>query len=45
MLVSALRRQLVESRKDASLFGEPRELVLKGLAGTHCRYAVNWRPA
>jgi class 3 adenylate cyclase len=40
ILVSSLLRQLVESSTDASLFSEPRELELKGLAGTHTAYAV-----
>jgi class 3 adenylate cyclase len=40
ILVSSLVRQLVESSVDAGTFGEPREIELKGLAGTHTLYAV-----
>jgi class 3 adenylate cyclase len=42
ILVSSLLRQLVESSTDASLFGGPRDLELKGLAGRHVVYAVRW---
>jgi hypothetical protein len=38
--VSSLLRQLVESSVGAATFGEPRELELKGLSGTHTVYAV-----
>ncbi len=40
ILVSSLLRQLVESSTDAALFGEPREVELKGLSGAHTVYAV-----
>jgi class 3 adenylate cyclase len=40
ILVSSLLRSLVESGVDASMFGEPRELELKGLSGTHTVYAA-----
>lgn len=40
ILVSSLLRQLVESSVDARTFGEPREVELKGLSGTHTLYAV-----
>jgi eukaryotic-like serine/threonine-protein kinase len=40
ILVSSLLRQLVESSVDASMFGAPRDLELKGLAGAHTVYAV-----
>jgi len=40
ILVSSLLRQLVESSVGAALFGEPREMELKGLAGTHTVFAV-----
>ena len=43
ILVSSLLRQLVESTTDASIFGEPHEVELKGLSGTHCIYAVEWQ--
>ncbi|HVO27125.1 MAG TPA: adenylate/guanylate cyclase domain-containing protein, partial [Candidatus Margulisiibacteriota bacterium] len=42
ILVSSLLRQLVESSTDASIFSEPREAELKGLAGRHVMYAVRW---
>jgi class 3 adenylate cyclase len=42
ILVSSLVRDLVESGTEASLFGEPRELELKGLSGTHRVYDVRW---
>jgi class 3 adenylate cyclase len=42
ILVSSLLRQLVESSADASLFSEPHEMELKGLAGLHSVYAVGW---
>jgi class 3 adenylate cyclase len=42
ILVSSLLRQLVESSTDASIFSEPREAELKGLAGRHFMYAVRW---
>jgi class 3 adenylate cyclase/tetratricopeptide (TPR) repeat protein len=42
ILVSSLLRQLVESSTDGSLFGVPRDLELKGLAGRHVVYAVRW---
>ena len=41
ILVSSLLRSLVESGVDASLFGDPREVELKGLAGKHTIYAVH----
>jgi class 3 adenylate cyclase len=40
ILVSSLLRSLVESSVGASMFGEPREVELKGLAGTHTLYSV-----
>jgi class 3 adenylate cyclase len=40
ILVSSLLRQLVESSVGAGTFGEPREMELKGLSGTHVVYAV-----
>jgi class 3 adenylate cyclase len=40
ILVSSLVRALVESSVDAGTFGEPREVELKGLTGTHTVYAV-----
>ena len=40
ILVSSLLRQLVESSVGAAMFGEPREVELKGLAGTHVVYSV-----
>ena len=40
ILVSSLLRQLVESSVGADTFGEPREVELKGLSGTHVVYAV-----
>jgi eukaryotic-like serine/threonine-protein kinase len=40
ILVSSLLRQLVESSMDASIFSEPRDVELKGLAGGHTVYAV-----
>jgi class 3 adenylate cyclase len=43
ILVSSLLRQLVESSVDAALFSEPREIELKGLAGTHTINAVRWQ--
>jgi class 3 adenylate cyclase len=42
ILVSSLLRQLVESSVDASMFGEPRDVELKGLAGAHTVFAVGW---
>jgi class 3 adenylate cyclase len=42
ILVSSLLRQLVESSTDAALFGEPREVELKGLAGAHTLFAIGW---
>jgi predicted ATPase/class 3 adenylate cyclase len=40
ILVSSLLRQLVESSVNAGTFGEPREVELKGLSGTHTVFAV-----
>ena len=40
ILVSSLLRQLVESSVGAAMFGEPREMELKGLAGRHTTYPV-----
>ena len=40
ILVSSLLRALVESSVDAGMFGEPREVELKGLTGSHTVYAV-----
>jgi class 3 adenylate cyclase len=42
ILVSSLLRSLVESGVDASIFGEARDVELKGLAGTHTVYAVGF---
>jgi class 3 adenylate cyclase len=41
ILVSSLLRQLVESSVGAAMFGEPREVELKGLSGTHTIFAVS----
>jgi class 3 adenylate cyclase len=40
ILVSSLLRSLVESSVGAGVFGEPREVELKGLSGTHTVFAV-----
>ncbi|HEY8173408.1 MAG TPA: adenylate/guanylate cyclase domain-containing protein, partial [Dehalococcoidia bacterium] len=40
ILVSSLLQQLVESTVGAQMFGEPREVELKGLSGAHTVYAV-----
>jgi class 3 adenylate cyclase len=40
ILVSSLLRQLVESSVGAAMFGEAREVELKGLSGTHTIFAV-----
>ena len=40
ILVSSLLRALVESSVGAAMFGEPREVELKGLAGAHTVFAV-----
>ncbi|HYM14988.1 MAG TPA: protein kinase [Dehalococcoidia bacterium] len=40
ILVSSLLRQLVESSVGAALFGDPREVELKGLVGEHTVYPV-----
>ena len=42
ILVSSLLRQLVESSIETSVFSQPREAELKGLAGKHVLYAVDW---
>jgi class 3 adenylate cyclase len=42
ILVSSLLRSLVESRVDASLFDESRDVELKGLSGTHAVCGVRW---
>jgi|CXWL01.1.fsa_nt_gi class 3 adenylate cyclase len=42
ILVSSLLRALVESSVGAGTFGEPREVELKGLVGTHTVFAVEW---
>jgi class 3 adenylate cyclase/tetratricopeptide (TPR) repeat protein len=44
ILVSSLLRDLTESAGDVA-FGEPRELDLKGLSGTHVVHSVEWEPA
>jgi class 3 adenylate cyclase len=44
ILVSSLLRSLVESSVDSALFGEARDLELKGLSGTHAVYSVAWQP-
>ena len=41
ILVSSLLKQLTESSGDIA-FGEPREVSLKGLSGTHMLHAVEW---
>jgi class 3 adenylate cyclase len=41
ILVSSLLRQLVESSVGPATFGEPREVELKGLSGTHTVFAVS----
>jgi hypothetical protein len=38
--VSSLLRQLVESSVSADMFGDSREVELKGLAGSHTIYPV-----
>jgi class 3 adenylate cyclase len=43
IIVSSPLRQSVEGGMDASLFGEPRDLQLKGLSGTQRVFAVEWR--
>lgn len=40
ILVSSLLRQLVESSVGAAMFGEPREMELKGLSGKHIVFAI-----
>jgi len=42
ILVSSLLRQLVESSAAPGAFGDPRDVELKGLAGTHAVHAVRW---
>ena len=42
ILVSSLLRQIVDSATDPSLFSDPREVDLKGLAGTYTIHAVRW---
>jgi class 3 adenylate cyclase len=42
ILVSSLVKELTESAGDIP-FGEPRELELKGLAGTHRVYVAVWK--
>ena len=41
ILVSSLLKQLTESSGDVH-FGEPREVSLKGLSGSHLVHAVEW---
>jgi class 3 adenylate cyclase len=43
VLVSSMVHQLVESSVDTSLFGEPRDVELKGLANAQRVYEVRWR--
>ncbi|MEX1252925.1 MAG: adenylate/guanylate cyclase domain-containing protein [Dehalococcoidia bacterium] len=43
IMVSSILRQSVASSLDESLFGEPRDLELKGLSGTQRVFAVAWR--
>lgn len=40
IVVSSLVRALVESSVDAGTFGEPEEVALKGLSGTHLVYSI-----
>jgi eukaryotic-like serine/threonine-protein kinase len=42
ILASSVLRALVESSVDASTFGEPREVSLKGLEGTHVLHPMMW---
>ncbi|MEX2247913.1 MAG: protein kinase [Dehalococcoidia bacterium] len=42
ILVSSLVRALVESSVEAGTLGEPREVELKGLSGSHAVHAVRW---
>ena len=44
ILVSSLLRALVESSVGASMFGEAREVELKGLAGVHLVYRIEVAP-
>ncbi len=43
ILVSSLLRQLVESSMDGALFGEPREVELKGLSEKQRVFEVRWQ--
>ncbi len=43
IMVSSHVLKLVESSTDAVVFGEPRQVELKGLSGTHTVYEVRWR--
>jgi class 3 adenylate cyclase len=42
ILVSSILKTLVESAVDPGVFREARDVALKGLAGTHTVYAVDW---
>ena len=44
LVSSLLRSARREQRRTAAMFGEPREVELKGLAGTHTIHAVRWTP-
>jgi class 3 adenylate cyclase len=44
ILVSAPLKELAEGARDVT-FGDPRELGLKGLSGTHIVHPVDWEPA
>jgi class 3 adenylate cyclase len=44
ILVSAPLKELAEGAGDVT-FGDPRELGLKGLSGTHIVHPVEWEPA
>ncbi|MEA2411693.1 MAG: eukaryotic-like serine/threonine-protein kinase, partial [Thermoleophilaceae bacterium] len=44
ILVSAPLKELAEAAGDVT-FGDPRELGLKGLSGTHIVHPVEWEPA
>ena len=43
ILVSSVVRSLVESSVDAAIFGDAREVSLKGLEGAHTVHVVRWQ--
>jgi class 3 adenylate cyclase len=45
ILASSVVRTLVESSVDPALFGQGREVELKGLEGTHALYPIAWQTA